>query len=321
MSASFRKIDYSLRPAKYAERKMMVEIFRRLAPFQAVEEYFYIGFGSVWFSDFILFHRALGIRDMISIEQSEGASERFMANRPFNIEVIFDKASVALPSFEWNKRGIVWLDYDEPLATSMLHDVQTVSRRATSGSVLAISLQCMKAQALHDAQQEGNKVSALSGIERFRQMFGREKVPQHAADDDLAGWPYGKLSREMLIAEIEEALLTRNMNLEDKVRFMPLCEIEYQDDAKMTTLVGIFVAESAQGVYESCAFDRLDFLGNGIKVKIEMPKLTIRELRYLEQQLPRVQGQELRLGAIPPSDAQKFCSMYRYFPNFAVMES
>lgn len=77
MSGSFRRIDYSLRPAKHAERRMMCDVFRRLRPFGRVEDYMYVGFGSVWFSDFSLFHRALGIRDMLSIEKERSAEQRF----------------------------------------------------------------------------------------------------------------------------------------------------------------------------------------------------------------------------------------------------
>ena len=63
MVDSFRRIDYSLRPAKHAERRMLCDVFRRLTHFQPVETYCYVGFGSVWFSDFVLFHRALGVSE------------------------------------------------------------------------------------------------------------------------------------------------------------------------------------------------------------------------------------------------------------------
>ena len=321
MAASFRKIDYSLRPAKYAERKMFVELLRRLAPFQAVEDYSYIGFGSVWFSDFILFHKTLGIQNMVSIEQSEGSRARFEANRPFQIRLEFGPASRILPNLNWQNRAIVWLDYDDPLAASMLYDVRTVSTRAKSGSILAVSMQCVKAPALIDYEQEDDPAS-LCAIDRFRQTFGRERVPDSASDDDLAGWPYGALSRTIIKNEIESALADRNVDPATGLRFLPICEFEYQDDARMTTLVGIFVAPDEVQTYEACSFDRVDFIPIKDKpVRIVMPKLTVRELRHIEQQLPIIDGTELSLGAIPSSDANQFSRMYRYFPNFAVLDA
>ena len=68
MTASFRKIDYRVRPAKHAERMMMCEAFARLGAFDELPSYQYVGLGSVYFVDFLLFHRILGIRDMVNIE-------------------------------------------------------------------------------------------------------------------------------------------------------------------------------------------------------------------------------------------------------------
>ena len=120
MSASFKRIDYSLRPAKHAERRMLCDVFRRLRPFGRVEDYVYVGFGSVWFSDFSLFHRALGIRDMISIEAADTAKERIEANKPFRIPVDYRTSNDALPDLDWLRNQFLWLDYDDPMSTDML---------------------------------------------------------------------------------------------------------------------------------------------------------------------------------------------------------
>ena len=69
MPPSYRSIDYSLRPGKYAERRMLSEALRKLHPFAAVDSYRYIGMGSIWFTDFAHFHRTLGITDMVSLER------------------------------------------------------------------------------------------------------------------------------------------------------------------------------------------------------------------------------------------------------------
>ena len=84
MAASYERIHYGLRPAKNVQRKMLVETFRRLSEFGAVDSYRYVGFGSTYFSDFSLFHKTLGIRSMISIERDLSNRKRFEFNRPFN---------------------------------------------------------------------------------------------------------------------------------------------------------------------------------------------------------------------------------------------
>ena len=85
MSASYREVNYALRPAKSVERKMLVDVFQRLSAFDDIHNYRYIGFGSIYFSDFLLFHRTLGFTKMLSIENTRTAEEqdRIKLNRPY----------------------------------------------------------------------------------------------------------------------------------------------------------------------------------------------------------------------------------------------
>ena len=59
--SSYEQINYSLRPAKQIERKMLIEAFRNLTEFGDIGSYRYIGFGSIYFSDFNQVHKSLGI--------------------------------------------------------------------------------------------------------------------------------------------------------------------------------------------------------------------------------------------------------------------
>ncbi len=320
MSASFRNIDYSLRPAKHAERKMLSEIFRRLRPFDSVEDYAYVGFGSLWFSDFSLFHRALGIHNMTSIERERSAQARIDANRPYStIKMHYDESAVILPQLDWSKKSFVWLDYDDPITNDMLLDAQTIANHAISGTVLAISVQCHQAKEVQEAASDNSGPSAIA---LFRDRFGRELVPAEVAEMDLYSWKFATLSRRMFFSQIDKMLAARNTSLGtfDKLQFHPICEIEYKDGAKMTTLVGIVTSVADMGTVQQCKFDSLDFLNaNGKPIRIDVPILTVREIRHLERQLPKT-ATPLDYGSIPVKDADQFAEFYRYLPNFAVLE-
>ena len=67
--ASYDQINYYLRPSKHVERNMLAAAFMRLREFGSLEAYRYVGMGSVNFSDFVIFHRLLGVSPMISIEK------------------------------------------------------------------------------------------------------------------------------------------------------------------------------------------------------------------------------------------------------------
>jgi len=302
---------------------MLLEVFRRLAAFDALEEYRYVGFGSVWFSDFILFHRAIGIRHMLSIEKSVTSRDRFEANKPFNIDVDYRPSSAVLPEMSYDRRQFIWLDYDDPITVDMLRDVATVASHARSGSVLAVSVQCHAVPDISEAEREASKDPlAASAEERFKARMG-DRVPSDLSRAQLKSWPLGELSRRLFTSEIEISLEKRRLaSPSNALHFKPICEFEYEDGAKMTTMVGVFFDPGEEDRLDACRFDQLEFLANaGGAIYIPTPKMTVKEFRYLEKQLPLPPGRELDLGFIPRGEAGDFAKMYRYFPNFAVVES
>ena len=322
MTSSFKKINYALRPGKHASRRMLCEIFGRLRPFQPVDEYVYVGFGSVWFEDFILFHRLLGVREMISIERDKSARHRIEANKPFNnITVHYRSASEVLPRLDWRCRHFVWLDYEDPLSTEILLDVKTVAARSRSGTVIAVSVPCKRAYEVELAEDDPKGPSA---IERFRDVFGRKRVAPTVSELQLEGWPFGALSRKLLKSEIQTSLAIRNGTAvrQDHLSFKPICNIEYDDGTNMTIIVGIVFAARDKNAVTDCGFEHLDFLPKrGRRVRINVPKLTVREIRTLEQQLPKHADEKFDRGSIPAIEATAFAKLYRYLPNFAVLES
>jgi|SRR5438128_8005847 len=92
------RIDYSIRPAKSVERKMLAEALSRLSKLERPDNYRYVGFGAIYFRDFSLFHKMLGIHDMKSIEHNRSEETRFWSNRPFRcVEMLFGPSRVELP--------------------------------------------------------------------------------------------------------------------------------------------------------------------------------------------------------------------------------
>ncbi|MGB3716603.1 MAG: O-methyltransferase, partial [Candidatus Promineifilaceae bacterium] len=173
---SFREFDYRLRPAKCVERKMLCEAFRRLSFFAPVENYRYIGFGVTAFTDFILIHKALAITDMISIEKRAHYEARFEFNRPFQcIQMEYGSSNDVLPELTWDKRVIVWLDYENHLTDSELRDVAYIVMNAASGSMLVVSLYVGN----YNLSQTRNREFGLqeARLQKLKEDVGSEKVP------------------------------------------------------------------------------------------------------------------------------------------------
>lgn len=319
MAGSFDRIDYTIRPAKYAERRMLRDVFRRVAPFGPAEDYLYVGMGSVWFADFTLFHRSLGIKEMISIESATKALQRVKDNAPFRIELAAGRSESELPKMDLKRRCLIWLDYDDALSPNMLLDMRTVAGRVASGSVLAVTVRAERAREIDQEDADADE-TGRSAINRFRTTFARARVPQNLDGYDLAGPPFAALSRSMLSSETEAALVARNRNEEEEMIFLPICSFNYADGMLMTTIVGMFCAASDLPIYTACDFASLPFVHADRSVfTITVPKITTREFRLLEAQMPT--DLPIDLGSIPAREAENFGRLYRYLPNYAVLES
>ncbi len=141
-SPSWRKVPYGTRPAKHVERKMLAEAMARLDTLQPLEDWRYVGLGSLWFTDFALFHRRLGVRLLHSIEdeQDEGLKQRFRDNAPFATQMHFGKTTSQLPKVPWDRPAVVWLDYDDKFRSWMFEDVDHVVSACADPTLLLFTL-------------------------------------------------------------------------------------------------------------------------------------------------------------------------------------
>jgi hypothetical protein len=133
IAGSFKKFNYGLRPCKQVERKILIEQFQRLSELgYRISDYRYVGFGSVYYVDFIMFHKYLRIRKMDCIEHSTD-QRRMRFNKPYRfITLRLRPYADAVTSIRRTIPYLVWLDYDYPMTASMLQDIDnTVSRLAT----------------------------------------------------------------------------------------------------------------------------------------------------------------------------------------------
>ncbi|MEH1965460.1 O-methyltransferase [Nostoc sp.] len=310
MSGSYKDINYAIRPAKSIERKMLCETFRRLSVICPVEKYRYIGFGSAYFSDFYLFHKALNFYSMHSIERDTNNSKRFEFNCPFKcIQIHFGESNAILPTLEWNNLStIVWLDYDGNLNQNVLADIKTVCSNVSPGSVIIISVNA------HPSGEASTRLDAL------KKLVGEERVSPSILEKDLAQWGTAKVLRSIINNEIQETLTDRNGGLQKpaKITYQQLLNFHYADGAKMLTVGGILYSQEQKDKVDNCYFDQLPFVRTQEEeYLIKVPNLTYRELRYLDTQLPVSDISTVSLPGVSSKDIENYSNIYRYFPMFA----
>ena len=297
---------------------MLCDAFHRLSAFGEVSSYRYVGFGSTYFSDFVLFHRALGIRNMVSIEKDVHNAERFELNRPYKcIQLEFEHSNNVLPQLPWDVRTILWLDYDGPLDDSVLTDVRHFCAQACSGSLLVITVNAHP-QPFNEVPFEER------AAKRIGHLRGRiETLPSDIEGRDLREWGTATLYRDVICNKIEEILNARNggASLGNELRYRQLFNFIYQDGAKMLTVGGVLFDEGQAGQLASSRLDALEFSrADERQFHIEIPNLTYREIRFLDSSLPFAGDLPLDIKCIPVDDVNRYSRLYRYFPTFAQTE-
>ena len=326
MSGNYRIINYSLRPAKTIERKMMCDAFRRLYPFGKIETYRYVGFGSIYFSDFQLFHRVLGIDDMLSIEKDAYAEECFEFNKPYKcVRIDCRPASDVLPGLDWQSKTIAWLDYESKLDEIVLSDVVSVCAKACSGSVLVVSLNAHPDSDPDEATRkkyiEDTGLTFSVDAYRLREMRNRlgDNLPSEVSGSELRGGGVASISRKVIHSRLEEALSIRNGVLPSGKKLVnrQIFNFQYNDNARMLTVGWIFYEADDHYKFDACLFNELDFVRlEEEPYMIKVPCLTLTEMRHLNSQLPRVGTDELAMPGVPPSHIKHYTELYRYFPTF-----
>jgi hypothetical protein len=315
---SYEKFDYTLRPAKNIERKMLVEVFGRFSAIQPLPMYRYIGLGAISFKDFALVHQRLGVIDMISMQPEEENRQRFVFNRPYScISIKWGTSAQVLPTLTWHKRGILWLDYDEYLDASKLGDIATVVSSVRSGSILAVTVDV-------DPDRVGKGPEAPARrMELLRGLVGDEKIPRGTKGNCLSGWGMGRVCCEIINNEIRQALSDRNAPQPDtrRLAYHRLFNFHYADNAKMLTVGGYFVDPNDRRRLPPESFTDLDFVRPDREpYLIEVPIMTWREATHLNERLPRSAPDVSHPKWLPEDERRRYGKVYRHFPTYLEAE-
>ena len=233
-------VDFSLRPNKAVERKLIFEALASLRPLIDWREYQYIGFGALWFRDFLLAHRLLHIVEMHSIEVKSDIAARARASRPLKcISVHRGLASSVLlrPQLRLReKRSIVWLDFYDTATASTLADLDTLCRDLPVGSVAIMTLNA-------DPRKFGDRRTAAEA--RLRELFG-DWVPAVPPAEYFSQAP-GQFPKRLSELVWARALRTVSDAGRDLVA---LFNFAYKDGAPMITVGGIVASEQQKRSFQ-----------------------------------------------------------------------
>jgi hypothetical protein len=316
MSGTFKFVDYRLRPAKHAERTMLIDLYRQVQRSWNTTQY--VGFGSVGFVDFRLVHKALGTSRLISIEEAEDDTqrERFRFNRPYDIiDLRFGHSNIILPQLDFTEPSIVWLDYDGLPSLSMINDLRAIARRVVSGSFIGVTF-------VDDFPPERRAREAR--LAELKDNFP-DFVPDDANWKDFSGPNFSRFVRRMMGAFLDRALADADFaeqRMSDPRVAMQVCYFRYRDSSPMATLGWVVVKESELAKFEMCEFERLSFFRDAhTPFTIKAPVITTKEIQFLERMLPNIDLDDQSLAWLPREELEAFLASYRYLPFYAPIEA
>lgn len=318
--ASHDTVHFVLRPNKNIERKLIADALAALSPQFDIRHYRYIGMGSFWFADFLLFHKLLLIDDMISIERA-GYANRARFNRPLRcIKVEPGDTTKVLPELELgNHESIIWLDYDSDLHGPVLEDCRIVCGEAKSGSVLLVTLSAHVNQIKNQRDPAGRPLDSLAAL-RF---LAPDLVPAQAQSADLSMSRFPRTLASILLDHIEHC--TRKAN--PTRRFVPLFKFIYKDNSPMVTVGGLIAEGNMEAQLEQCRVrEKYDYVTGDREFEINVPPLTMKEKIALDRLLPY--GKILTPVETTPhlefelteDQLRAYQRFYRHYPVFGEMQ-
>jgi hypothetical protein len=336
-TASFERINYLTRPNKSIERKIIFESLVKLHPLISFAAYRYMGFGSMWFGDFLFAHRLLGIEKMWSIEFAEN-SDRAEFNRPYrSIEIKSGKSGAVLDGMteeQWNVPCIVWLDYTCALNADVVSDMRKLCVRLKAGSFLIVSVNAVRASyRVNDVTSldKPKKIPAFRTVESllgsacvansFRTIPGASGEPDEVADQDFHLF----LSDALLSFVAHSMVAAGRTDGATAARFVPMFNFSHRDGADMVTVGGVLSAPQAAGSLEAvikglCAWD--EGVARPKHTRLDLVELTLKEKTTLDRLLPTTNDAEFvgvsKTAGILLADDQiaKYRECYRHFPVF-----
>ena len=316
--ASADNVNYSIRPNKTVERKIVFEMLASLVPVYDLSCYRYIGFGALWFVDFIFAHKYLLIADMISIERDEHLAVRAEFNKPYScVSVQCGESEKILPQLSFGEKPtLAWLDYDTSLDGSVLEDISTLCRHAQTGSMMIVTLNAHK-KSLPNQDSENREFQ--NDEERMRH-YCNDLIPQPFPTGCMQTSKYPAFLASLVFMHIRRQV--RKAGREND-QVVPLFNISYKDNAPMIT-VGAAIAnkqqshETEQVLHSKSTILRVD---ENKPLMIGVPPLTLKEKSTIDQLMPSVsvpsEHEVSQLGfRLKPSQIKAYHRFYRYYPMF-----
>lgn len=272
---SYEVVNYVLRPKKQIERKIIIDILQELIDKCDFEKYTYIGFGSIFYFDFILFHKFLNINNLQSIDDKP-TNKRFEFNKPYDFIDFKNRKSTDFleNDYDWNDNTLIWLDYDCELNNVVLDDLRIIARNCKLRDFLIITI---------DARFDRlNKSYEDTYSEKAYNEFC-ELVKEYIPEELLSAKYFTPNNFPILIENVLLSYFKTILSDFDGKIFKKFFSFRYEDTTLMYTLGGFFLKPDDELCVKK--FDNKFISTDDNIYDIDVPILTYREKHYIDSKI------------------------------------
>ena len=331
MSAS--DIPYQLRPNKFIDRQVFLDLLSRLLPHIGPENCAYVSMGGRHMVDHAAIYRRLGISNLLSFDRDQQVVCRQNFNRPIAQTICREMESGNIPGqldaildeFSSAENVVLWLDYTDPSARlSQLQELVETLKSLRAKDIVRITMNAHVGTigAPNNWKDRGYKSPAAARCAKLRGQLG-DLLPNEITAVDEHSFPYD-LSKSIKLA-VSKAQYERA-----DVRFELLLLTTYKDGQRMLT-ASLRVVEPPLSKNRATEIDSWPFRSRNWSdvLHIDAPDLSLREKHKIDQYLGRSPGYILdRLNFLLAEDREEsiraiksYKRLHRYYPAFHHIES
>ena len=216
-------VPYHLRPNKYVDREIFLDLLAKLDSCVDLGRYHYVGLGGPFLADFRLIHNRFRMKKLICLDSDPKVCERQKFNRPsHSISILCSTIEDYLDKISFRCPVVIWLDYTS--AEDIEEHIFRFSRTITevpAHSIIRITLNANPSNLGSRPSQFRTGSSSLATPaeldQEWRLYILKEKfgdlVPHDAQPRNTSNKEYGKLLLKILKIAVDEETISSNINV------------------------------------------------------------------------------------------------------------
>ena len=316
-------IPYQLRPNKFIDRQIFLDLLQRTVGEAGSEKYLYISMGGKHLVDHESVYRRIGIRNLFAFDSEEWVVSRQERNCP-NDQMIcqaFSSSSLAsqiddlLSLFDSAEKLIIWLDYTRPKdRLSQLQELKMVLEKCQPGDLVRITMNADPYGFRGDWKGKGYVSHAA-----YRAIILKNQISTFFPNS------ISTISENQIPGVIADAigLAASQAKNVTKLEYHPVLGTTYADGQRMVT-VAILTGESGSVLPD--AISNWEFAPVEWKdlLDISAPDLSMREKFHIDQHIEKSETEILNSIGFQPAESNadslraisSYKLLHRYYPTF-----